>query len=317
MAEVVWCGFGLNACKLVEQGRIKLLHTVLLPQQDWKSVPRVRYGGSFDLGVSICDDAMQGFPLQTSNAVLAAALDSNEALQTLLNIERSKKGVSVMAFVLRPKPDLDLIADYKQAGWQVEMRELHWEKMGTVYSESSWLLFLSQKDVGLKNIVDSNNTKFEILMPPAYMPDAQSPRSTMEKIVAPNGDSDDASAGRKRIREAVDMLKQEATKDSSWYVNARAKQLKLSRHPPRCTAQGEHIMSRKGRSYHLGSHEYLRLLGYESDDDINMCLASKPLNIISSTPPKTVYKILLGVALDIWSQPLGLQFRFLFENTFN
>ena len=258
MAEVVWCGFGLNACKLVEQGRIKLLHTVLLPQQDWKSVPRVRYGGSFDLGVGICDDAMQGFPLQTSNAVLAAALDSNEALQILLNIERSKKGVSVMAFVLRPKPDLDLIADYKQAGWQVEMRELHWdrEKMGTAYSESSWLLFLSQKDVGLKNIVDSNNTKFEILMPPAYTPDAQSPRSTMEKIVAPNGDSDDASAGRKRIREAVDMLKQEATKDSSWYVNARAKQLKLSRHPPRCTAQGDLALIWRSHQPNMFEHKH-------------------------------------------------------------
>ena len=233
----MWCGFGLNTGKLVERGRIKLLHTVLLPQQDWKSLPRVRYGGSFDLGASICDDAMQGFPLQTSNAVLAAALDSNEALQTLLNFERSKKGVSVMAFVLRPKPDLDLIADYKQDGWRVEMRELHWKKMGTEYSESSWLLLPFRKDVDLKKIVDTHNTKFEMLMPVAYTPDAQSPRSTMEKIAVRKGESDDdASAGRKRIREA-------------W----------------------------AGTSYHLGSHEYLRLLGYDSDDDINMCLASKPL----------------------------------------
>ena len=55
-------------------------------------------------------------------------------------------------------------------------------------------------------------------------------------------------------------------------------------------------MCTKGRSYHRGSHEHLRLLGYDSDDDINMCHASKPLSIISSTPPNMVYKILLGVA---------------------
>ena len=117
------------------------------------------------------------------------------------------------------------------------MRELHWEKMGTEYSESSWLLFPFRKDVDLKKIVDTHNTKFEMLMPVAYTPDAQSPRSTMEKIAVRKGESDDdASAGRKRIREA-------------W----------------------------AGTSYHLGSHEYLRLLGYDSDDDINMCLASKPL----------------------------------------
>ena len=77
----------------------------------------MRYGGSFDLGVSICDDAMQGFPLQASNAVLAAALDSNEALQTLLNVERSSnlRRVSVSRPVV---PEAGLGLDCRlQAGW--------------------------------------------------------------------------------------------------------------------------------------------------------------------------------------------------------